>query len=165
MNPNQIELLAVNAVEDFFAKIKRINPMIPLADKEPSWDGFLYLYSDDSMKKDSLIGRIPIQVKGKQGEFVESLSYPVKTSDLRNYMREGGCIYFVVLINDKQERKIFHRMLTPVELQNILKGHEQQKSINVKMKPLDGSDDDVYHSLVDFYRDMKKQTGSPIKTL
>lgn len=139
--------------------------MIPLADKEPSWDGFLYLYSDDSMKKDSLIGRIPIQVKGKQGEFVESLSYPVKTSDLRNYMREGGCIYFVVLINDKQERKIFHRMLTPVELQNILKGHEQQKSINVKMKPLDGSDDDVYHSLVDFYRDMKKQTGSPIKTL
>lgn len=165
MNPNQIELLAVNAVEDFFAKIKRINPMIPLADKEPSWDGFLYLYSDDSMKKDSLIGRIPIQVKGRQGEFVESLSYPVKTSDLRNYMREGGCIYFVVLINDKQERKIFHRMLTPVELQNILKGHEQQKSINVKMKPLDGSDDDVYHSLVDFYRDMKKQTGSPIKTL
>lgn len=89
----------------------------------------------------------------------------MKTSDLRNYMREGGCIYFVVLINDKQERKIFHRMLTPVELQNILKGHEQQKSINVKMKPLDGSDDDVYHSLVDFYRDMKKQTGSPIKTL
>lgn len=50
-NSNQIELLAVNAVEDFFAKIERINPMIPLADKEPSWDGFLYLYSDDSMKK------------------------------------------------------------------------------------------------------------------
>lgn len=48
MNPNQIELLAVNAVEDFFAKIERINPMIPLADKEPSWDGFLYLYPDDS---------------------------------------------------------------------------------------------------------------------
>lgn len=165
MNPNQIELLAVNAVEDFFAKIERINPMIPLADKEPSWDGFLYLYSDNSMKKDSLIGRIPVQVKGKQGEFVESLTYPVKTSDLRNYMREGGCIYFVVLINDKQERKIFHRMLIPVELQNILKGKEQQKSINVKMKPLEGSDDDVYHSLVDFYRDMKKQTGSPIKTL
>lgn len=165
MNTNQIELLAVNAVEDYFAKIGRINPTIPVGDKEPSWDGFLYLYSDDSMKKDSLIGRIPVQVKGKQGEFVESLSYPVKTSDLWNYIREGGCIYFVVLINDKQERKIFHRMLTPVELQNILKGHEQQKSINVKMKPLDGSDDDVYHSLVDFYRDMKKQTGSPIKTL
>ena len=165
MNSNQIELLAVNAVEDYFTKIERINPTIPVGDKEPSWDGFLYLYSDNSMKKDSLIGRIPVQVKGKQGEFVESLTYPVKTSDLRNYMREGGCIYFVVLINDKQERKIFHRMLIPVELQNILKGKEQQKSINVKMKPLEGSDDDVYHSLVDFYRDMKKQTGSPIKTL
>lgn len=164
MNPNQIELLAVNAVEDFFSKIERINPMIPLADKEPSWDGFLYLYPDDSMKKETMIGRIPVQVKGKTGEFVESLSYPINTSDLRNYMREGGCIYFVVLINDKQERKIFHRMLIPVELQNILKGKEQQKSINVKMKLLEDSDD-VYHSLVDFYRDMKKQTGSPIKTL
>lgn len=164
MNSNQIELLAVNAVEDFFAKIKRINPMIPFADKEPSWDGFLYLYPDDSMKKETMIGRIPVQVKGKTGEFVESLSYPIDTSDLRNYMREGGCIYFVVLINDRQERKIFYRMLIPVELQNILKGKEQQKSINVKMKPLEDSDD-VYHSLVDFYRDMKKQTGSPIKTL
>ena len=163
-NSNQIELLAVNAVEDYFTKIERINPMIPLADKEPSWDGFLYLYSDDSMKKETMIGRIPVQLKGKTGEFVESLSYPINTSDLRNYMREGGCIYFVVLINDRQERKIFYRMLIPVELQNILKGKEQQKSINVKMKPLEDSDD-VYHSLVDFYRDMKKQTGSPIKAL
>lgn len=164
MNSNQIELLAVNAVENYFTKIERINPMIPLADKEPSWDGFLYLYPDDSMKKETMIGRIPVQVKGKTGEFVESLSYCMKTSDLRNYMREGGCLYFVVLINDRQERKIFYRMLIPVELQNILKGKEQQKSINVKMKPLEGSDD-VYHSLVDFYHDMKKQTGSPIKTL
>lgn len=164
MNSNQIELLAVNAVEDYFTKIERINPMIPFADKEPSWDGFLYLYPDDSMKKETMIGRIPVQVKGKTGEFVESLSYPINTSDLRNYMREGGCIYFVVLINDRQERKIFYRMLIPVELQNILKGKEQQKSINVMMKPLEDSDD-VYHSLVDFYRDMKKQTGSPIKTL
>lgn len=164
MNPNQIELFAVNAVEDYFTKIKRINPTIPVGDKEPSWDGLLYLYPDDSMKKETMIGRIPVQVKGKTGEFVESLSYPINTSDLRNYMREGGCIYFVVLINDRQERKIFYRMLIPVELQNILKGKEQQKSINVKMKPLEDSDD-VYHSLVDFYRDMKKQTGSPIKTL
>lgn len=165
MNSNSIEKRAVNAVEDYFAKIERIDSTISRGDKEPSWDGFLYLYLDDSMKKETLIGRIPVQVKGKQGEFVESLSYPVKTSDLWNYIREGGCVYFVVLINDQQECKIFYRMLTPIELQNILKGKEQNKSINVKMKPLEGSDDDVYHSLVDFYRDMKKQTGSPIKTL
>lgn len=165
MNSNSIEKRAVNAVEDYFAKIERIDSTISRGDKEPSWDGFLYLYLDDSMKNETLIGRIPVQVKGKQGEFVESLSYPVKTSDLWNYIREGGCVYFVVLINDQQECKIFYRMLTPIELQNILKGKEQNKSINVKMKPLEGSDDDVYHSLVDFYRDMKKQTGSPIKTL
>ena len=165
MNSNSIEKRAVNAVEDYFAKIERIDSTISRGDKEPSWDGFLYLYLDGSMKKETLIGRIPVQVKGKQGEFVESLSYPVKTSDLWNYIREGGCVYFVVLINDQQECKIFYRMLTPIELQNILKGKEQNKSINVKMKPLEGSDDDVYHSLVDFYRDMKKQTGSPIKTL
>lgn len=30
MNSNQIELLAVNAVEDYFTKIKRINPTIPV---------------------------------------------------------------------------------------------------------------------------------------
>lgn len=66
MNSNRIESLAVNAVEDYFTKIEQINPTIPVGDKEPSWDGFLYLYSDDSMKKDSLIWLIPIHVKGKQ---------------------------------------------------------------------------------------------------
>lgn len=66
MNSNSIEKRAVNAVEDYFAKIERIDSTISRGDKEPSWDGFLYLYSDDSMKKEMLIGRIPIQVKGKQ---------------------------------------------------------------------------------------------------
>lgn len=47
MNSNMIESLAVNAVEDYFIKIERINPTIPVGDKEPSWDGFLYLYPDD----------------------------------------------------------------------------------------------------------------------
>lgn len=47
MNSNMIESLAGNAVEDYFIKIERINPTIPVGDKEPSWDGFLYLYPDD----------------------------------------------------------------------------------------------------------------------
>lgn len=31
--------------------------MILVADKEPSWDGFLNLYPDDSMKKETIIDR------------------------------------------------------------------------------------------------------------
>lgn len=47
MNSNNIEKLAVNAVEDYFAKIKRIDSTIFRGDKEPPLDDSLYLYPDD----------------------------------------------------------------------------------------------------------------------
>ena len=33
-------------------------------DKEPSWDGFVYIYGERSKEKSKLKGRMPVQVKG-----------------------------------------------------------------------------------------------------
>jgi len=45
-------------------------------------------------------GRIPVQVKGTQNKNIVNgqLSVRVSVADLVNYKRDGGCIYFVVLI-------------------------------------------------------------------
>lgn len=57
---DQIEAWAVNEVKEVFLNCKNFQPCISCGDKEPVWDGFLYLHSESKEIK-----RIPIQVKGK----------------------------------------------------------------------------------------------------
>lgn len=43
MNSRQIEQIAVNAVKDIFLQSEIFNPCIPDNDREPIWDGFIYI--------------------------------------------------------------------------------------------------------------------------
>lgn len=45
MNSRQIEQIAVGAVKDIFLKNGLFNPCISENDREPIWDGFIYLQS------------------------------------------------------------------------------------------------------------------------
>ncbi len=69
-NPTQTELLATTHVIEVFASCKRICPFINTSDKEPLWDGFLYLYDTEEHNNETLRGRVSCQVKGK-GEVTE----------------------------------------------------------------------------------------------
>lgn len=92
MNSRQIEQIAVGAVKDIFLKNGLFNPCISENDREPIWDGFIYLQS----KNQSTI-RIAVQVKGKTIKNIPSTpSYPIRLTDLHAYKRDGGILYFVV---------------------------------------------------------------------
>ena len=60
MNSRQIEQIAVNAVKDIFLQSEIFNPCIPDNDREPIWDGFIYIQN-----KNQTTIRIATQVKGK----------------------------------------------------------------------------------------------------
>jgi hypothetical protein len=56
-------------------------------DKEPSWDGDIYLYTDSDLKAEHIQYRIPSQVKGRNNEDLlnrKSISYSVEYKNLRN---------------------------------------------------------------------------------
>ena len=99
-------------------------------DKEPSWDGDIYLYSDSDLKSEHIEYIVPTQVKGKNDESLlkrNRITYPVRYKDLRNYRNNGGVCYFVIAISDNGEKStIFYSTLTPIKLESLLKGTESK---------------------------------------
>lgn len=135
MDAKTIETLSINAVRDSIVVSDFLDQYIADNDKEPSWDGFVYIYNVKSKKKSELAGRVPVQVKGIIcDDFSKSeISYPVSIADMNNYLHDGGVIYFVVYISkDGINKKIYYQTLTPVKLKSHIFGIK--KTDNEKLK-------------------------------
>ena len=59
-----IEILATSAVEESLSQTDVLKPYITKNDKEPSWDGNVYIHPGNEKSKKGL-KRVPTQVKGK----------------------------------------------------------------------------------------------------
>ena len=137
LNNKTIETLSVSAVKNSIITSELLEPFISDNDKESSWDGNVYIYKDKSKKKESLQGRMPVQVKGKESNVLSEseISYSMKIVDLRNYLNDGGCVLFVVYIDNKGEStKIYYNELTPIKLRKILKEKKKKKSKTIHLK-------------------------------
>lgn len=140
-----IEILAVNAVKNSIVTSEYLDQFIAENDKEPTWDGFVYIYNDKSKKKSKLEGRMPVQIKGTEcdEQSKEIISYSMKTTDLRNYLHDGGCVLFVVYIgNSGLTNKIYYKELTPIKLRQILNDAKNQanKTIHLKVFPMESNE-------------------------
>lgn len=140
---NKIEDWSINNLRSVLEKSEYIKTDIKSNDKTPSWDGEIYLYNSVEQKKENLEIRIPIQVKGKEitkEKLKEKIMYSVEISDLKNYQKEGGIIYFVVYILNAEKYKIYYNVLLPYELKRILgkvEKNQKRKSIKFKSFPND----------------------------
>ena len=137
LDKKAIETLSVNAVKNSIVASGFLDQFISDNDKEPSWDGFVYIYGDKSKKKDKLKGRMPVQVKGKEcSDFSkEEITFPMSTVDLKNYLYDGGCVLFVVYIgNAGLTNKIYYAELTPIKLRQILTEAKDKKTKVVPLK-------------------------------
>ena len=98
---------------------------IHMNDKTVSWDGNIIYYKN---KKPTSTGNeflIPIQVKGKEYNTLpdsDSISYPVDIYDLKNYLKNGGVIFFVDAISKSEYiDKMYAKILLPVDIVHIMK--------------------------------------------
>jgi hypothetical protein len=162
MDQKAIETLSVNAVRDRVVISDFLDQFIADNDKEPSFDGFVYLYSEKGKKKENLIGRISVQVKGTQKKLpaknASTISHPLEIVDLRNYLADGGAVYFVVHISDKgQMRRIFYNDLLPIKIMKILEQTHEQKEVSLKFKPFPIEPDRVHAIFISFYEHKQKQ--------
>ena len=62
MDAKAIEEYAVDAVRDCLNYSDHLSSFIAEDDKEPSWDGHIYIYGNKK-NKEHLEGRLPVQVK------------------------------------------------------------------------------------------------------
>ena len=138
LDNNAIETLSINAVKNSIVTCEYLSQYINDNDKEPSWDGAVYIYGDKNKTKDKLKGRMPVQIKGTECSdfYKEQISFQMSTVDLRNYLYDGGCILFVVYIgNGGLTSKIYYVELTPIKLRQLLFESKEQGSKAVYLTP------------------------------
>ena len=131
MNSNKIETGAINCLKTLLWNCPHIDRDISENDKRLSWDGFIFLFSDKGHKKENLVCKCEIQIKGKE-KLGKCRSYSVSIADLINYQNNGGVLFFVV---DLETNKIFYSELLPIKIGNILQNKvKRPKSISVELE-------------------------------
>lgn len=137
IHPNSLETLAVTRITTIAMQPGTVlEPSIPTGDKGVSFDGHISVYKDDSLKKSALVGRVPVQVKGKAVKKFSAFQIKyskVELDDLRNYYMEGGVIYFVCEVNEDGKVEVFAKMLLPLDLRVLIDkyGGQQTTTINL----------------------------------
>lgn len=137
MDNKAIETLSISAVRDSIDVSDYLSQYIADNDKEPSWDGFVYIYNDKSKEKCELKGRLPVQIKGtlENDHSKDEIRFPISTTDLTNYLYDGGIVFFVVYIdNTGTKKQIYYVELPPIKIRVFLNEAKGQKSKTITLK-------------------------------
>lgn len=167
MDKKAIEDLSVSAVKNSITVCNLLSPFIPDNDKEPSWDGHVYIYKDKHKKKDG-VRRIPVQVKGtEKNDFSKiDISFPVSTTDLNNYLNDGGVVFFVVYVgHDGQSHQIYYASLTPIKIRILLEGAKGQASKSIKLTRFPSDNNQKEMIIINCWEDCRRQASFAKATL
>ena len=140
MDSNKVEQISVSCLVSAIAKCEHLNPVISSNDKTLSWDGYVELYNHGGNKKANFIGKCPIQVKGKtfaKKDFKsKTVAYSVDAYDLKNYLIDGGVIYFVVGISrtNLEKYQIYFNSLLPFDIHRIFQKKVGQKTYSIHLE-------------------------------
>ena len=157
-----LEKIATASVKTSISITDELSPFINEGDKEPSWDGNIYIYANKDKRKES-IKKVPVQVKGKQSDdfSLDTIKYPVTVVDLENYLNDGGVVFFVVYISkDGRNTKIYYSCLLPVKIRNILdRNIKKNKKLRIEFNSFPEDNERKVSLFLNFYDHMKKQTS------
>ena len=141
MNSVKIEMLSILDLKRMITVHPLMQDYINSNDKEPSWDGNIYTYTNKDLKVENIEYKIPVQVKGKNDEnllYENQINYPIEYKHLKNYYEDGGVCYFVIVISDDGKiTKVFFNDLTPIKLEYFLKEKIEKnnhKTVSIPLK-------------------------------
>lgn len=159
MTAKDIEEGAILAFKNYIQGSDVISQNISENDKEPFWDGHLYLYAKDDKAKNSFIGRVPVQLKGKEMQTFKrtKFKYNISINDLKAYLHEPT-VYIVCQEKNKgKDTLLFFRCLLPETVKKILRGKGKQDTVSVAMRSIPKTLADFENILKVFCGNAKKQ--------
>jgi hypothetical protein len=117
-----IELLAVNAVSDLIARCSYLQAHVASNDKTPIADGHVDVYGDAKHNNSNLLGRVPVQVKGRSTNSTkENPSFSIDRDTLTFLRNNGGGVYFYVQVRKSlASRVVFFVNLNPFRIDRVL---------------------------------------------
>lgn len=161
MDTKAIEEKAINKLKGFIEDSKVISQFIADNDKEPCWDGHLYLYREGGRDKEHLIGRVPVQVKGKTVKHIQTKKwkYPLKKEDLQAYLYEPTLFIACQVVEKTKEKKLFYKELLPDEVRHLLRDMGTNATIKIEFNSLSEDLQEFEHKLMIFYHNSRKMTS------
>ncbi len=163
----ELEKLATSAVVTELSKTDRLSSFINSGDKEPCWDGNIYIHEDKSRKKKN-IKKVATQVKGKAvtpRAVKRTISYPISYDDLYAYMMNGGTMFFVVYLdkNTGNPLQVYYTGLLPVKIKELIKVKKKSYSVKCRKFPTDNLK--KTELLINFHENAQKQASFAGKDL
>ena len=163
-----IETISVSELKKSLASTGFLEPNINENDREMSWDGYVSVYKSSNHSKETLIGKVPVQVKGHICSDLskEAISYSANVDDLKNYLYDGGVVYLVIHINDDaSQAKIYYIELPPIKLRLLINEAGQQKTKTIHLKPLPEERNEKSTIFYNCLQNCKKQTSFSVINL
>ncbi|MDD3023309.1 MAG: hypothetical protein PHE26_05360 [Syntrophomonadaceae bacterium] len=156
-----IEQIGTSSVTNSISLTDYMEPYINSGDKEPCWDGHIYYYKNTNKSKSEIHGRAAVQVKAvSKNDLSKSIiKHPVKISDLRQYARDGGTVYFVVYVDKNGRSKIYYELLLPFNI-NVLLQSGNESSISLNFKAFPEGNMEKCNIIFNFILDRQKQSSS-----
>lgn len=158
------EKIGLLSVEKILARSDFLKADIKRNDKTPSWDGEIFVYSKPGYKKSDLLGKVPIQIKYSSRETKRSTYFPVDVSDLKNYKKDGGAIFFLIKpVKKYNDEGIYYTSLLTVDLlKNLENVRDTQKTKNVHFRKFPDNTDEVNGIFTNFIynRNLQKNTNN-----
>lgn len=159
-NNKRIEEAATTALKAALLLCPFLDSYIDSNDKTPSWDGTVFAYRNEALKKSDLVGRVPIQIKGTETVLIgNEASFSCSVSDLRNYYNDGGCIFFLISVNPSNgSSRIYYASLLVYDLKKALNDAGKQKSKTIKLSSFPTNDtNEMLAVFLSFIEDSRKQ--------
>lgn len=161
MDNNRLESISVSAVNTYFSRNGYVVPHTSEQDKTPLWDGQLFIYKKrDEFSNETFNCQIPVQIKSSYhngGKFPNRTTHSVQLTDLRNYLEDGGLVYYKVLISDDKEQ-IYCAFLNKLELKRAIEAAKGNSSRTIELRKMPS---DYQEVLKEFFR-IHIQRNNPI---
>lgn len=160
---NRTELRGIAALERALYNSDFIKPAFNTNDKTESWDGFVYLYRDRTWGVDSLVGRIPTQVKSTKRTFNGgTASFAIRTADLHNYCTEGGVVFFLISLDtDADTSRIFYASLLKEQLNEVLCTGQGRNHVTVSLQRFPEDQTAEMEQIFRSFLDGRSKSASP----
>ena len=134
----KVEKTAVHKVEELILRIDYADPKFKVDDTGISWDGNIDLYHGNIDIKSNFDYSIKSQIKGRSTNVKRMQAkrkYQIDKTDLENYLKESGTMFFVVLFKSFDEYKIYYADLLPYDLRKYLQEKPNNKNeISIRIK-------------------------------
>lgn len=158
-----VEVIATSAVENLLSRNPYLKTIIGSNDKTPIWDGNIFVYRNRNCNKknENLIGKVPVQIKGRKVKKIENqnVKFRIDFESIKKFYTDGGVIFFVVYITSSIE-KIYYNALLPLDLARLIKKNNQQRTLEIELRSIPMEERALADIFLDFIINSKKQSGT-----